>query len=160
MSSHTQPGVPDALQQALELFKRKREELMGEVRDLMGEVRKIDETIANFGSNGNAPAAPPVEIPPVIPGQYKGMRMSVALESYLKARPGMTIPIDKVVDDLRVAGAEMGLMKRHRQNLRITMQARKQLVEWDSDERGNAIALRLAPTANEPPKPRKIRKKA
>jgi len=117
-------------------------------RKLATQMQTIDSALANFRPNGSSHHS--LQIDPVTPGQYKGMRMTNALESYLKARPGVKIPIDKVVEDLRIGGAEMGQFKRHRQNLKILMKNRTSLVQWDEN-----WTMQLAPTANDPPKPRK-----
>lgn len=123
--------------------------LLEERRKLAVEIQEIDFVIARLRPNGEAHSSNS-GIPPVTPGEYQGMKMTNAFEAYLKKRPGVKIPIDRVVADLEIGGADMGLPKRHRQNLKILMRNRTTLVEWD--ENWN---MQLAPTANEPAKARK-----
>lgn len=98
------------------------------------------------------------DIPAVTTGQYKGMKLGVALESYLKARPGHTIPLVRGVQDLTKGGAYLGkqragrtLEESHLQNLRIALVNKRALVDWDQ----TTNTMRLAASASNPPKMRK-----
>jgi hypothetical protein len=134
------------------------ESLLIRQRDsFLAQARQIDQIISNLRSMGSVPKAAAIDaIPPITTGQYKGMKLSPAFEAYLKERKGFRIPIERVVADLQLAGADMGGPKRPaQQNLKITMQMRKSLVQWEPE----TWTMWLAPTAEEAPRKRAPRKK-
>lgn len=114
------------------------------------EIERIGQTLAFIRSAKGKSTGAPVAMKAVLPGQYRGMGMSPALESYLKERPGQRIPFEKVLEDLQVGEAELGAPKWQARSLKVTMANRKSLVQYDPA----TWAMWLAPTANLPPKKR------
>jgi hypothetical protein len=110
---------------------------MKERQRLAAQLREFDDLLEKLAAMSFTPdSVEDTQIPPVVPGRYKGKKLSPALDDYLRARPGFKITFDRVVEDLRIGGADMGNPKRAAQNLKITMQARSTkrsnpLVEWD-----------------------------
>lgn len=79
------------------------------------------------------------QIPPVRPDEYKGQRAVSALESYLRARRGMKIPLRKAAADLIAGGADPGqprgrssdLIQRLMHNLKIALPNRSETFTWE-----------------------------
>jgi hypothetical protein len=143
--------APNRIEQEIERLKNSEAELLAEARIFRNAIENMEQSLKSRVGSGPI-LAPQSHLPPVTPNQYKGMRTGEALASYMRARPGQRIPIDRVIEDLRTGGAEMGQYLRHKQNLRITMRAKPKLVQWDEGLNN----LWLAPTASDPP-PRRMR---
>ena len=127
--------------------------------DLVKQISTLERRIANMKKIkqnidellGVRPDEPKAEdaksIPPVVKNQYAGMKTRYALEPYMKARQGMKIPSEKILEDLAFGGAIMGGSKKklHMRNLRIAVGNRKKVYEHDKQWN-----IWLAPTAFEP----------
>jgi hypothetical protein len=82
------------------------------------------------------------------------MKTGRALEAYIRARPNVRIPIDKLVSDLELGEADLGT--RPQQNVKITLSAYRWLLQFDP----STYDVWLAPTANdERPKRRRSKEK-
>lgn len=150
MPINMHPAPENNIQRAIESLERERQ-------NLKTQIEGIDRILSNLRNGSGLVSAGEIDrIAPVKPGDYQAMRMTRAFEAYLRARPGVKIPIDRAVEDLRLGGAELGKTEaRHRQNLKIAMQNLKWLVEWDEEWN-----LWLASSANDPrPRARPQKKK-
>lgn len=148
LSDPKQPTLNGPLAEAEALYLRERE-------SVVAQLKKIDEILAHMRALRSVPRTSDTDLPPVVPDEYKGLKLSPALEVYLRARAGFKIPIGKVVEDLEIGGADMGGPTRHAHNLKITLSSRYQtFAKWDKD----TDTVSLSETATLPPKKR-IRKK-
>lgn len=111
-------------------------------------------------------------LPPVTPGEFRGMRISNALEPYIRLRRGHRIPFKRIVDDLLEGEVNPGAPRGRKtdprtliaQTLKITLPNRTNLVDWEPkgslmgiDE--DLITVWLASTADEPEAPARPRSK-
>jgi hypothetical protein len=107
-------------------------------------------------------------IPLARPDQYLGYDLSSAFERYMKDRRGFKIPLERVAEDLRIAGVEMttpGSKNKPVQNLKITIRNRPSVFAFQEDTKEPVKKKRkwtvwLAPTADLPPKKRNRGKKS
>ncbi len=104
-------------------------------RHRSAEVQIISNTrSAKAGLDGETP-----ELPPVIPGQYQGLRPIDALENYLRARRGVRIRLARAVEDLLAGGADSGpkkarspiAAKRMMQDLKIAIPNKAKVFAWE-----------------------------
>lgn len=140
MSSETELPSRDPLAEAEAACMRER-------AYLITRLQQLDDILAKMRALRSVPrAVEDGEIPPVAPYQFNGMKISPALDAYLKARRGFKIPIKRVVEDLQMAGADLGGRPQH--NLKITMRWRPDLLEFDP----KTWTMWLAETADIPSK--------
>jgi hypothetical protein len=129
--------------------------------DLQKKATELEEVIKRLRGLSEGSGTEP-DTRYVILGEYKGHKISLALTLYLRARRGQRIPIDRIVDDLFLAGVDPGKSRGNqtpaqalRQNLKITASSNPKRVQWDP----KASVMWAADTIDEPPKPR-LRKSA
>jgi hypothetical protein len=131
-----------------------------QIDGIIAELKKVRESPRNLG------------LPPAVPGYLKGTPLKRAFEFYLKGRRGHKIPFERAVDDLLLAGVLPGAPRRNehdpkkllQQNLKILMSQRRDLVQWEPDGilgdiNQKELVIRLADTADEPPKQRPRKQK-
>jgi hypothetical protein len=140
-------GFTNSLDTALSSFMQEREKILRQAEVLQKLIDDILAEKVRMMDSGNPP-----DLPVVAPRRYQGMRMTAALESYLKERPTSKIHITKVAEDLQVGGAAVG--GRPVQNLKITIHNNRKLVARDDNWN-----IWLAPTGTEPRPPRNVKKK-
>jgi hypothetical protein len=74
-------------------------------------------------------------------GQFKGMDISSALEAYLHERGGRPIEIEKIAQDLEIAGVKLGKTRpRYIINLRITASNNRAFRYADHTKRAIGLA--------------------
>lgn len=154
---------PDPIGESIALLIRQRDDFLAQAADIDAVLERM---------RGLKPAGGDFHLPPpVTQGEFVGRKLSHAFESYLRARKGHKLTLDKVVADLLAGGLDPGL-PRHGQkdprqllihNLKILMGNRRELVAWQPDGLlkkvdPRDITLWLAPGADQPPKKR-VRKK-
>jgi hypothetical protein len=98
-------------------------------QDCDERIAEFDRVIATLRSGGIRDE-PRKDTPKVRVGQYAGMEKTPALQAYLHERGGEAT-VERAAVDLALGGVDMGLPKRHAQNLRIAISANKSKFQYD-----------------------------
>lgn len=136
--------------------------LLAEQERLTKELKAIQTLISNvravrISGAGEKP------YPPVREHEYQGMRAVDALESYLRGRRGMKIPLSRIAQDLVKGGVNPGEPRGKKNDptllvdhtLRISLPNKRRLFSWEPDESlkgidSDKITIWLATTADQP----------
>lgn len=122
-----QQEVIDPIAAAEAMFLEKR-------RDLEKQLQGIDEMLGHLRAAKSKVVRTADSLSPVQPGQFDGMKTGRALESYLRSRPGVKIPFERALSDLKAGGANLGKNEKyHARHLKITIWNHKKLVQADKD---------------------------
>jgi hypothetical protein len=124
---------------------------------LRAELKRVEQIIAL-----STPPLNRLEFPHVTPGEYVGQRVVTALESYLRARRGLRIPLTRIVQDLMTGGVDPGSPRGRNndparliaQTVKIALPNKRKTFQWEPDGLlkkvpEEKIVLWLAPTADE-----------
>ena len=99
------------MSEAVEALLKQKQEI---IDSCARRVAELDAWVAKIRAEetkrGKSLGPVPVDIP-VRPGQYKGLRAGLALQTYLSERGGGPIEVDRVVHDLIQGGADLGTSK-------------------------------------------------
>ena len=106
------------------------------------DLAEMDSVISQLRADGDEARIPqPI---PVHAGQYKGMSLAPALETYVRERGGGPLEITQAVKDLDLAGAILGKTKeRYERNVRITISNSRALRYGDRGKKTVEIADRM-----------------
>ena len=150
------------------------ESIIRELDILNSKKRSLERILADIRSNS---AANCFTVLPVQPDEYKGMKVTRALENYLRARRGMRIPLSRAAHDLVAGGVPHGKPRGRKsdsvglveQSLKIGLPYLTRIFSWEpmvqttkglpGVPKGVDSSVWLAQTADEPvqrkPSPKK-----
>jgi hypothetical protein len=126
--------VIDRLEAALLDLRLKYEKESGELQEAIARLKR---------ERLQASQAEPDHAPQVVPGEFKTMGMSAALQAYLNRRKGQRVPVARAAIDLALGGVQMGKPYRHERNLKICISNNRKLFVFDADD----STVRLEPAA-------------
>jgi len=164
IGSGTRTSYPDRLSLA-------EDQLVNEMSDLEGRLKTLKGILENLRA-ARKTAAGGQDIRPVSPEEYRGLRIVDALETYLRARRGIKIPLPRIIEGLVVGGVDPGKPRRNRtdpaalisQTIKISLPNNDRIFAWEPkgllkgvDE--STIFVWLAPSADEVKRRKKYPKK-
>ncbi len=142
-------------------LRQRQVEYLQQASELQKKATELEEVIRRLRGLSDGGSAE-LDIRHVIIGEFKGHKISLALTLYLRERRGQRIPIDRVVDDLLLAGVDPGKQRSNqtpaqtmRHNLKITVANTPKKVQYDPE----LSVIWAADTIDEQPK-RRVRKAA
>jgi hypothetical protein len=141
-----------------------RDEALRDAKSFEEIIARIDEMLlAKRGENG---------IRPVVPGEFKGLRVIEALEQYMRARQGSKIPLTRIVEALMLGDVEPGKPRGTRTDpaalistaIKISLWNNKRLFSWEPEgslegRSESQILVSLAATAHQVKRRKKYFKK-
>lgn len=144
----------DPLAKTLDDLMTERESLAQQIRTIDGIAENIRSAMmARRGETG---------IRPVVPGEFKGLRVIEALEQYMRARQGARIPLSRIVEALMLGDVEPGKPRGKRTDpaalistaIKISLWNNRRLFTWEPEgslegRSESQILVSLAPTAHD-----------
>jgi hypothetical protein len=132
------------IETAIESLQKRRDQVLA---DYQRELAEIDTAITNLqkqkddvqASDSGDLTPEMLRTMPVRPGQYKGMKTAAALLAYLNERAGGPIPLAQTVQDLLLAGVDLGQSSRNERNLKIVLSNNTKQFKYN--ERTDSVEL-------------------
>ena len=136
----------DALLESIERIERDRDSHLAQVEALNNILAQMRQAV-QLRSNRT------LVLPSIKPNEYQGMRAIDALETYLRQRPGVKIPLSRAVEDLIRGGVYPGKARGRQTDpaaliahtIKISFPNKLHLLEWDPKIEGKKKGTFLVP---------------